>query len=336
MSGKPQVVFTVTSEGKDRWSAMTRLAIACVRATNPDLFVVVACDDESDRLLRRAGDPLVEAADRWVATTIPPGDPKFRNRFVKTSVRAIVDGPLLLIDSDVVVRRDLTRIFSLSADVACARNHSLDTYAKQIWQGDAAILDTMGWTTSQEVYFNAGVVYLNDTLNARLFSVEWQRLWLLSCSKCQAYRDQPAFNAALYNTKPKILVLSDKFNAQFKKRPSSVSGALLWHYYATWPEPFTTFEVAIQDIVRGGQLPNVRELIASRHPWRCERLIDVAAAAWLMHFGNENCWAAKLLRRELRNHPVSRVFAGVMAVKRSLLPINLRRAIHRRLGRASP
>src|SRR5262245_19266186 len=135
---------------------MTRIAIACLRATNPSFLAVVVCDAESDRLLRGAGDPLVGAADRWVAATTPPGDPNFRNRFVKTTVRTLFDGPLLLVDSDVVVRRDLTGIFSLDVDVACARNHSRQIYTEQLGKRDAAIIETMRWSISQKVYFNAG------------------------------------------------------------------------------------------------------------------------------------------------------------------------------------
>lgn len=335
MSGKPQVVFAVTSEGKDRWSAMASLAIACLRATNPGLFVVVACDAESDRLLRRAADPLVGEVDRWVATETPPGDPKFRNRFVKTSVRAIVDGPLLLVDSDVVVRRDLTPIFSLTADVACAPNHSRNIYREQLNDRDAAIIETMGWNISQEVYFNAGVVYFNDTPNARRVSNDWYRLWLSSYAECCDYRDQPAFNAALNDVCPNVTILQDKYNAQFKKTPSSFYEAHLWHYYAGYNELMTKFEIAIQQIVDGRPKINIVELVTSVHPWRCNGLLDSAAVGWLKRSNNGDCWAAHLLRRDLKRYFVSRFSAAARAVAR-FLPIHLRGAIRRWRGRPFP
>src|SRR5262245_46365169 len=102
MFGKSQVVFAITSLGRDRWSAMARLAVACLRATNPNISIVIVCDSDTDRAIRQTADPIKGAADHWIVAVTPAGDPNFRNRYVKTSVRSLLEGPFILLDSDVV------------------------------------------------------------------------------------------------------------------------------------------------------------------------------------------------------------------------------------------
>src|SRR4029078_1235274 len=97
---------------------MTQLAVACLRWTNPSVSVVAICDTETDRLVRGTSDPLLDVVDQWVVAETPRGEPNFRNRFVKTSARSIIDGPFLLLDNDVVVRGDLRQIYSLASDVS--------------------------------------------------------------------------------------------------------------------------------------------------------------------------------------------------------------------------
>jgi hypothetical protein len=176
------------------------------------------------------------------------------------------------------------------------------------------------------------VVYLNDTPKARHVSTEWHRLWLSSYAKLCDYRDQPALNAALNTVGPSIFVLPDKYNAQFKETPSSFYEAVLWHYYAACPEMITDFEIAIEQIVRGTPKTDICDLVTSYHPWRCDRLLDSVAVAWLMRSNNGGGWAEHLLRREMKKYFVSRFSA---AYQRSL-PVDLRRAIRRQLGRLLP
>ena len=314
---------------------MTRLAIACVRLTNPRLRVLVTCDAASHDLLRTHDDPLIEAADEWIAVRTPPGPPQFRNRFVKTSIRESVDGPLLLVDSDIVVRGDVAEIFSLKADIACARNHSRGVYAEQLNDRDLSIILGMDWTINQEVYLNAGVVFLNDTPGARKVASEWHRLWLLSHTKFGDCKDQPAFNAALHRVSPKSIILSDKYNAQIKKTPSSFYGARIWHYYAGYDEMVTNAEVSVAKMLRGSEEMEASDLVASPHPWRCDSLVDRLAVYLLNSSNNGERFAGHLLRGQVSSYFASRLLALARAFEHSL-PYGVRSALRRRLKRPLP
>lgn len=313
---------------------MARLAVACLRATNPHASIVIACDNDTDLLIRHTADPLEEAADHWIVVQTPTGDANFRNRFVKTSVRSMMVGPFLLLDSDVVVRGDLSQIFSLDTDIACARNHSRKKYGEQLSERDAAIITKMGWRISREAYYNAGVIYFGDTPTARSVSAEWHRLWLLTTSKLSVHRDQPAFNTALHDVRPKISILPDRFNAQFKKTPSSVNGAHIWHYYTSMPTTPTTYDKWIEQIVSGEEPTNIAA-ITIKHPWSCPKFIHLAAVAWLLHSSNDDCWASYLLRGQMKSYCASRLLAHASGFQ-PLLPPKFREMVRRRLGLGAP
>ena len=119
-----QAVFSLTTTGTDIYAAMTRLAIASLRQSNPGLAVVVACDNRSLAALKAAASPLLREADRWLDVDVPPGCATFRNRHVKTRLRELIDGRFLFLDSDLFIRGPVVGLFELDADVAAVPERS--------------------------------------------------------------------------------------------------------------------------------------------------------------------------------------------------------------------
>lgn len=256
---------------------MTRVAISSIRLTNPEATIMIACDEETASILAKSADPILQDADQWLTVSTPPGSNTFRNRFVKTTLRKHLSGPFLFLDSDIVVRGDLSRIFKSSADIAGAPNHSRTTLQEQIWEKDQEMLTAMGWPVNENVYINGGVLFYNDTPKAYQFAEAWHQKWLSCSQRLQSYRDQPALNAAVHEIKPQMAILEYAFNAQIETNVRSAWGAVIWHFYAAAHEGVeTNYEVYIKKI-QGGTLVEemaVRQLIVSPHPWRKEFLLD--------------------------------------------------------------
>lgn len=158
-----RIVFALTSEGKDYFSAMTRIAVESIRITNPTVLATLACDSDTATNLEKNKDPLLKEVDDILVIETPAGVPGFRNRWVKTSLRRYVTGPFLFLDSDILVRGDLSPVFAVPADLAAAANHSLERLEDQIWSEDRDFLNKMSWQTSDQVYVNGGVIFYNDT-----------------------------------------------------------------------------------------------------------------------------------------------------------------------------
>lgn len=282
MSNAPdKIVFALTSPGLDFYSAMTRVAIASLRITNPCAKVVVAVDHKTNKAVNALGDPIIAEVDEWVMIETPDGADTFRNRYVKISLREVLTGPFLFLDSDILVRGPLAEIFALDVDLAGARNHSRINVDEQIWSEDAKAIEALGWSTRPDVYINGGVIFYGDTDGARRFAAEWMRRWLDSSDKTGRYRDQPALNSALRAVVPRLFVLEDRYNAQFITTPAAIKDAALWHYYSSRnAKPHTTFELLVRDLVSGKSL-NQKKLhaaIKSPHPWRSQIIFDAWAA----------------------------------------------------------
>ena len=183
---------------------MTCLSLATVRLTNPNARIEIACDQQTHQALLTTGSQLLREADVVRDFPTPDGPPTFRNRFVKTRLRLLVSGPFLFLDSDTVVRKPLTPLFNLEADIAAAPNHSSDTLAEQIWSEDQANLYAMGWQV-REPYVNGGVIWYADTPGSHRFAETWHRNWLLNVKCTGRHRDQTALNYSLTTTPDLIL-----------------------------------------------------------------------------------------------------------------------------------
>jgi hypothetical protein len=272
-----RVVFAITSKGYDIYSAMTRFAIASIRLTNPDFLITVACDSDSNIALTKIDHPLLREVDHWQVVNTPQGDDTFRNRFVKTSLRRTISGPFLFLDSDTLVRGDLSPIFKTNADIAGARNHSRETLKKQIWVKDQEILDAMNWKVSDKVYINGGVIFYNDTPKAYQFGETWHTNWLEDYNIHKRYRDQPSLNASIFDCQLKIHILEDTYNAQIEKSVNVAWDAKIWHYYFSGESNLLTqYEFVLSKKVFQN-IPNlavVREMIKRKHPWRRTYIID--------------------------------------------------------------
>lgn len=228
-----KVVYCLTSKGSDVYEAMTRVSLASVRRTNPGARIEIACDQPTHSALKATNSRLFREADAVLAFPTPEGEPTFRNRFIKTQLRLLLDGSFLFLDSDTVVRKPLTPLLKINADLAAATNHSADTLAEQIWSEDQANLDTMGWKI-QAPYVNGGVIWYANTPGAHQFAAAWHQNWLAKVEKIGGYRDQPALNHSLYaTTKIRLQTLDHRWNAQIAMNPGLAQDATIWHTYSS-------------------------------------------------------------------------------------------------------
>jgi hypothetical protein len=271
------IVFAITSNGFDVYTAMTRVAIASIRLTNPGFTITVACDSASNIALTKIDHPLLKEVDHWKVVDTPQGEDLFRNRFVKTSLRSVISGPFLFLDSDILVRGDLSPIFEIDADIAGARNHSCEILKEQSGDKDQEILVAMNWQVSDKVYINGGVIFYNDTPKAYQFGKTWHNNWLQDYSIHKRYKDQPALNASLFECQLNMNILDDKYNAQIERSVKVAWDAKLWHYYFSgicsdlMQSEFKSGKKEFQNYIN---LAELKKMIKRKHPWRRECFID--------------------------------------------------------------
>lgn len=295
------IIYVLTSSGNDFFSAMTRISIASIRITNPDIIVMVACDQCTEGKLKNVRDPILDEIDKLLVVETLPGEPIYRNRFVKTSLRNHISGSFLFLDSDIILRGDISEVFSYECDLAGARNLSRSGINEQMWIEDYNNIKTMGWKIKNDNYINGGVLYFNDTKKARLVASVWHNKWLDNLNKTKRLRDQTSLNSAIYDVNPNLFILDDKYNAQFKKNTKVVHNALVWHYYSSLKDSNSTeFELLVKKSVNKKKLSieEVKKIIEAKYPWRCSNFIDSIAAKRITKKGIYEGWEASWLERD--------------------------------------
>jgi hypothetical protein len=247
-----RVVYVLATEGRDYHSATAQISVESIRISNPSLRVVVVADALSGRALKNSCHPILNEIDELVICDTPEGNNEYRSRHIKTRLRNIIEGPFLFIDSDTLVRGDLSPIFSLDTDIAAAANGSRDEFSEQLFWIDARIIASMKWPLSKRTYLNSGVLFYNDTANAKRFASLWHQKWLEAAAE-QGNRDQPAMHAALLDAQPRLSILPHRFNAAFKVTPRVAEDAIIWHYCGSH-EVSTYFDSFVERILRGQTL----------------------------------------------------------------------------------
>ena len=265
-----KVVYVITSAGRDVYTAMTRVSAASLRMVHSAAKITVACDAATDQAVQAARDPLLGEVDEWLACETPPGDAAFRNRFIKTSLRERISGDYLFLDSDTIVRDDLSPIFKSSGDLAAAPNHSRDHVSGQIWEGDLATLAAMQWAIPPTLYVNGGVMRVSDSDGARRFYRLWHEKWQASYRQLGKPNDQPALNAAIHEVQIACACLPVRFNAQIGAYPVAMRDAAIWHYNASleW-QNYSRIDELIQQAVRSDSvdLRKLEKLVRSQALW---------------------------------------------------------------------
>lgn len=245
----------MVSSGVDRYSAMARVSVASVRLSNPGAKVELYVDRLTFEAMHAKGDALLKEVDVLSLCDDIEDSPAARSRFVKTKAAIHVRRPVLLLDCDTLIRGKLASLTNLDHDVAACVNHSSNVLAEQLWSQDQDIGNAMGWAQTGRPYFNTGVLWLNDTLNAGRLALRWHELWKQSYGRTNDHRDQPAFNEALRGLSLDLEILPNEFNAQLMMAPGLARTAVIWHIYSSVGlEAKTDYRSLIDDISWGGRL----------------------------------------------------------------------------------
>jgi hypothetical protein len=254
------VVYCLTSSGGDLYEAMTRLSLATVQLTNPSARVTIACDQQTHQALLASDSQLLHEANAIRGFPAPEGPPTYRNRFVKTQLGRLIDGPFLFLDSDTVVRKPLTTLLDLHCDIAAAPNHSRDTLAEQIWSEDQENLDAMGWKVSKP-YVNGGVIWFSGTAGSNLLADDWHHFWQNSFHNTGRERDQPALNYALHSgICISFKMLPHEFNAQYLCNIRPSRGAHIWHAHYSSEVPGREKDVIVRAFKKARYMTDARAI----------------------------------------------------------------------------
>src|SRR4051794_14367630 len=233
---RPQFCYVLTTTGRDPFADMTYASVMFLREIHPEAEIVCLCDAASHRELTSSGHALLDVVDRTQSIDTHDGPPGFRNRYVKTQMRQILDGDFVYLDSDTLVVDRLDKMLACHASVGGIANHSGTDDPTGLNDVEQDYFHTMGWELPRKVYVNGGVLLLRDSDPARRFCQLWHEKWL-AWTRRGRYTDQPSLNSALTDSGVDYEILPDRFNAQIGGKPSLCREPVaVWHIYTSQNE----------------------------------------------------------------------------------------------------
>lgn len=267
-------VYVLTGKDIRSYADLTYASISFLRYFHPDDWIVLLVDPVAMEALRETQHPLLDLVSQILAVETDQACSVMASRWLKTSMRRLVEGPFVFLDADTLPVGSLDKLFRCKCDFAAVSDyHSLNprrAFPASLLPPHQAV----GWSRPTR-YFNSGVLYFEDTAAAKELGKAWHDAWNI-WSSVNSHHDQPALAHALDMIQCKVRVLPQKWNAMFLERESSVLRARVLHAFSSVHgvsgSTGTTIFGEVQDLVSAGELTaeSIRAILDRRYYWKNE------------------------------------------------------------------
>ena len=192
---KTQIVYTLISSEKDYFLEELWVSLYSLRIFHPEVTVKVLVDEPTERYMKRFP-KLCDMITEIVVVPVPENyNAKQRSREIKTTVRNVIDGAYLFIDTDTVVCKKLDAIDELTCDLAAVPDGHLPLF-ECMFPPTKGVEQMFGISLSDAKYwFNSGVMFVADNERTKEFYKKWHENWSFSCFEKGNSQDQPALLA---------------------------------------------------------------------------------------------------------------------------------------------
>lgn len=192
---KTQIVYTLISSEKDYFLEELWVSLYSLRIFHPEVTVKVLVDEPTERYMKRFP-KLCDMITEIVVVPVPENyNAKQRSREIKTTVRNVIDGAYLFIDTDTVVCKKLDAIDELTCELAAVPDGHLPL-SECMFPPTKGVEQMFGISLSDAKYwFNSGVMFVADNERTKEFYKKWHENWSFSCFEKGNSQDQPALLA---------------------------------------------------------------------------------------------------------------------------------------------
>ncbi len=264
---KTQIIYTLISSEKDCFLEELWVSLYSLRLFHPDASVKVLVDESTKAYMARFPKLCDMITDIVVVPVPAEYNAKQRSRVIKTTVRNVVDGRYLFIDTDTVVCKPLDAIDDLTCDMAAVPDGHLPL-AECMFPPTGTVRKVFGVDASDSRYwFNSGVMIVEDNERTRKFYRRWYENWTYSCFEKGQSQDQPALLVTDKEFGYVIEELPGIYNAQVAMSLKYFADAAIVHWWhMDFIEnqdysPYFSLQIYQEVKENGGLTPHVEELI---------------------------------------------------------------------------
>lgn len=228
---RTQIVYTLISSEDDYFLEELWVSLYSLRLFHPEVTVNVLVDEPTKEYMERFP-KLCNMITNIVVVPVPENyNAKHRSRVIKTTVRNVIDGAYLFIDTDTVICKPLDNIDNLTCDIAAVPEEHLQL-KDLTFSPVNGIKNVFGVDISDsKFWFNSGVMFVADTDAARKLYHDWNKKWEFSCFQKGQSQDQPALSVANKENNMLISELPGIYNSQVAMSLKYFADAAIVHWW---------------------------------------------------------------------------------------------------------
>ena len=269
----PQIVYVLVANEKNLYLEEMWVSIFSLRRHHPEATVKVLVDMETKEYLSRFPQ-LTSMIDETVVVQTPAGyNAKQRSRQIKTTIRNVLKGDYIFIDTDTVICKPLDGIVEDIAEMKDFRGIAA------VREGHATMKDTLFPPTGtvkrifdidisqSPLMTNSGVMFVADIPFTHEFYKRWNENWKRSCFEKGNSQDQPSLYATDCQYGYVIRELSGIYNAQVAMSLKYYADAVILHWWHMdfiedqSYSPYFSLEI-YQNLKKAGEItPQIEDLI---------------------------------------------------------------------------
>lgn len=250
---KTKLVYVLTCAPEATYIEQALMAVWSARYHNPDAHIMLLTDDLTEKLLvGTRGELLNYISEKIVVPFDVEKNMHYRSRWLKTSVRELIEGDYLFIDCDTITMCDLSHIEDIDADIAMVRDENINI-ADEDYAAAKPMIDNCNKVgvdiTKEKYYFNSGVMYVRDNEITHKLYEAWHQYWQDGVEK-GINLDQPTFAKANNACGRPVVLLEDRWNCIVQTQIAEVYSAYILHFWHS--VSFLFFDKCMQQIRKQG------------------------------------------------------------------------------------
>lgn len=228
-------VYTLISTGEDYYTEQFAVSAFSLKYYNTSANIILITDQRTiDDIHSHQMDNLLQNIDEVIiAETDSSFNGMQRSRQLKTSVRNLVEGDILFIDTDTIITGKVEFVDGIDNMIigAVYDGHHKKAVIK-FNEKVKGVMDAMAWNMSSILeYFNSGIIYIKDCKETREFYKKWNANWIQTKNLGYNY-DQLSFAFTNIEFNNIIKPLPFYFNTQVNSSSLLlISNALILHLF---------------------------------------------------------------------------------------------------------
>lgn len=236
-----KIVYDVISSDKDNYFEQAWVSMFSLKHFNPDAHIVLLTDDTTaqtiEKTYRKKAKQLID--DIVVVSFDKKYSNKEKSRWIKTSMRQLVNGDFLFIDADTIVTGTLDKSYfdgfpnfigavldyNCSSRIVCHSGIFKIMYVNRLKS-----IYGIDYNEGTDVY-NSGVLFVRDAPEAYALFDAWHKNWLIANDKGVCLDQLPLVKTCQDMGNP-IRSMSGIYNCQIKFSIQYLHEAIILHTFS--------------------------------------------------------------------------------------------------------